>query len=390
MTGSAGEAVVSDKGRVLIVDDEPDLRDACAEFLEEAGYAVATAGDGLAAMNLLWTQRFDVVLSDIVMPDMNGIQLLRAVRERDLDVPVVLMTADPRVETAVQALDLGALKYLIKPVKEGGLLAAVENAVRLHGIARLKREAAAHLGAEDKQVGDRAGLESRFARALDSLWMAYQPIVRAGDGHIVAHEALVRSAEPSLPRPGALFDAAERLRRVPEVGRVVRDSVAAFLQGAGGGGTDVFVNLHAQDLADESLFSPAAALSKKAKSVVLEITERASLDGVPGIRKRIQRLRDLGFRIAVDDLGAGYAGLNTLAALEPDVAKLDMALVRGVNAEPVKRRIVGSIAALCKELGMTVVAEGVETAAERDTLVEMGCDLLQGYFFGRPSGRGSP
>jgi EAL domain-containing protein (putative c-di-GMP-specific phosphodiesterase class I) len=118
--------------------------------------------------------------------------------------------------------------------------------------------------------------------------------------------------------------------------------------------------------------------------VVLEITERASLEGIPDFRTRILNLRDLGYRIAVDDLGAGYAGLNTFAALEPDVVKLDMTLVRNCDSEPVKRKLIGSMATLCKDLGMLVVAEGIETKAERDTVVHLGCEFLQGYLLGRP------
>ena len=86
----------------------------------------------------------------------------------------------------------------------------------------------------------------------------------------------------------------------------------------------------------------------------------------------------------MDDLGAGYAGLSSFAALEPDVVKLDISLVRDVDREPVKRKLVGSLAALCRDLRVTVLAEGVETAGERDVLVELGCEWLQGYLFGRP------
>ena len=383
------EEAMSDKTRVLIVDDEPDLGDAYGEILGEAGHEVSIAHDGRAALELIRRVPFDVVVSDIVMPGMNGIQVLRAVRERDLDTPVLLMTANPGLETAIEALELGALKYLIKPVKEQDLIASVESAIRLHRIAQLKREAAAHLRAQGRLVGDRAGLESRFERALGSLWVAYQPIVHAVDGRIAAHEALVRSAESVFPDPGALFDAAERLGRVADVGRAVRQSVAALL-GSAPPGRQVFVNLHAQDLVDERLYGASEALSKSAGSVVLEITERVALDDVPDVRGRIAALRKLGYRIAIDDLGAGYAGLNSFAALEPDVAKLDLALVRGVDHEPVKRRIVSSMTSLCKDLGIVVVAEGVETQAERDTLVALGCDLLQGFFFGRPAAPGSP
>ena len=101
------------------------------------------------------------------------------------------------------------------------------------------------------------------------------------------------------------------------------------------------------------------------------------------------RLRKFGYRIAIDDLGAGYAGLTSFAQLEPEVVKVDMSLVRGIDSSPVKQKLVRSIIALCTELGIQLVAEGIETPAERDTLVGLGGDLCQGYLFAKP-GRGFP
>jgi EAL domain-containing protein (putative c-di-GMP-specific phosphodiesterase class I) len=126
-----------------------------------------------------------------------------------------------------------------------------------------------------------------------------------------------------------------------------------------------------------------------ARRVVLEITERAALDEIRGLPNRIARLRELGFKIAVDDLGAGYAGLSSFAALEPDIVKADMSLVRGIEVSPIKQKLVGAIAALANDLRIQLVAEGIETPAERDCVVSLGAHALQGYLFARP-GRGFP
>jgi EAL domain-containing protein (putative c-di-GMP-specific phosphodiesterase class I) len=117
---------------------------------------------------------------------------------------------------------------------------------------------------------------------------------------------------------------------------------------------------------------------------VLEVTERASLYGVKNLSACVAKLKALGFQIAIDDLGAGYAGLTSFTQLEPELAKLDMSLVRGVDGDSRRQSIVRSMKRLCDDLGMQVVAEGVETAAERDMLTELGCDLLQGYLFAKP------
>ena len=373
-----------DKGRVLLVDDETALLEVWGEILSAAGWTVETASNGARALEILLRGSFDTIMTDIDMPGLDGLALLRAIRTRDLDVPVVLMTGHPRTETAIEAVEQGALRYLVKPFSADTLTSAVEAAARLHRMARLKREALAYLGGESALPGDLAGLEEAFTRGVDRLWIAYQPIVRA-DGTVFGHEALMRSDLKALPNPGSMFDAAERLGRVHDLGRAIRVQAAAATDGPNG--LSLFVNVHALELIDADLYASAAPLSAHAHAVVLEVTERTSFERVPELRDRIRSLRQLGYRIAVDDLGAGYAGLTSFAALEPEVVKLDMALVRDVDREPIKRRLVGSMAHLCRDLGILVVAEGVETPAERDVLVDLGCDLLQGYLFGRPERR---
>jgi len=146
----------------------------------------------------------------------------------------------------------------------------------------------------------------------------------------------------------------------------------------------VFVNLHVLDLLDEQLYAEDSPLRRFASRIHLEITERMAIEKISDTHDRIERLRKLGYKIAVDDLGEGYSGLNSVAALEPDAVKLDMSLIRGIEKAPTKRRMVKALATLCRELETPLVAEGVETQAELDTLLELGADWLQGYLFARP------
>jgi EAL domain-containing protein (putative c-di-GMP-specific phosphodiesterase class I) len=135
---------------------------------------------------------------------------------------------------------------------------------------------------------------------------------------------------------------------------------------------------------DEELFAPGSPLASVGERVVLEITERAALDRLPDVRGRIATLRKLGYRIALDDLGAGYAGLASFTLLEPDIVKLDMALVRDIHRQPTKQTVVRTMTSMCKELGIVVTAEGIETPEERDELANAGSDLMQGYLFAHP------
>jgi EAL domain-containing protein (putative c-di-GMP-specific phosphodiesterase class I) len=369
--------------RVLLIDDHPKLLRALAKILTHAGYAVTTACDGREALEQLRLASFDAIVSDIMMPHMTGLELLRAVREQDLDVPVILMTGAPGMESAAEAVEYGAFRYLCKPVETAQLESAVKRAVLMHGLAKVKRRALDLLGEEGMRLSDRAALEARFDKAVGSLWAAFQPIVSLSTGRVFAYEALVRTDEKTLVSPNALLDAAERLGRLHDIGRGVRKCVGEQLASMPPG-VLAFVNLHPEDINDDALYAMSSVLSRSAGRVVLEMTERASLDGCHDLAERMGRLRQMGFRIAVDDLGAGYAGLSSLARLEPEFIKLDMSLVRDVHLNPVKQQLIRSMTGLARSLGLGAVAEGVETVDELQALVDAGLDLFQGYYFARP------
>jgi EAL domain-containing protein (putative c-di-GMP-specific phosphodiesterase class I) len=228
-------------------------------------------------------------------------------------------------------------------------------------------------------------LELAYEGVLSGLTSHFQPIVYARDRRRFGYEALMRSSSRTLPHPGAILDAAERLERVTALGRANRALVADIIARAPVERGVFFVNLHLQDVFDRSLVSPFAPLSKVATRVVLEITERSSLDGAADLRYRVTELRELGFRIAIDDLGGGHARMGAMALTDTDFVKLDMSLVRDVHQHPVKRRLVASIVQVCADQGIQVIGEGVETQGEAEVLQDVGCHLLQGYLIARPA-----
>jgi EAL domain-containing protein (putative c-di-GMP-specific phosphodiesterase class I) len=319
------------------------------------------------------------------MPEMNGLKLLRAVREHDLDLPVVLMTGQPEVKGAAAAVEHGAFQYLIKPIAVERLRAVADKAKNSGRVARLKRECVEEFGSGSFYAGDRAGIESKLEKALSTLSVVYQPVVHAQERQLYGHEALMRSAEPALPHPAAVLKAATRVGRLHDVGRAVRALVAPQALTAASCNQYLFVNVHTEDLLDPALYLPNEPLSRAASHVILELTDRASLEHVTDAEQRVERLRALGYRIALDDLGAGQAGLGSFNRLEPEFVKLDLSLVRAVHRDASKRNIVRSLSRVCHDMGKSVIAEGVETEDERGALIEAGCDLLQGYLFGRPA-----
>jgi len=366
-------------GRVLVVDDDPAMRRVCARVLGNEGWEVVVVEGGKAAIASVCDQTipFDCVVSDVHMPEIDGFALIAAIRRYDDDLPVLLMTGDPSLDGAVRAIDTGAVSYLSKPFDHETLAAGVARAARRHGVARMRRRARSTTDSE------LTNMAARFDSALARSWMAFQPIIDVTMSRPFAYEALVRTDEGALNRPDVLIATAERLGRIHDLGRTVRAAVAHAAANVPDDAL-IFVNVHGLELTDEDLFGDSCALAPLASRIVLEITERIGLDAVAG-PARVEMLRQRGYRIAVDDLGAGYAALGALATLEPEVVKLDMSLVRDIDRHPTKRRVVGAIATLCRELGSRVIAEGVETQAELRTVRDAGIDLIQGFLFARPT-----
>ncbi|PYR66196.1 MAG: hypothetical protein DMF87_05850 [Acidobacteria bacterium] len=367
--------------RVLIIEDDESLRDLLERTMVAEGHEACAVADSEQAIRALAGPGFDLVLSDFDLPGKGSTEVLQAVRARARDVPVVLITEQPQTDGLAAAAGQGPTHYVTKPVDLTRLRDVTGRALRTRWFAKARRRLV-ELAGDEAPAGDVASLGDRFDSALEKAYMLCQPIVRWSTKSTFAYEALVRSKEPTIPHPGALFDAGDRLDRVMEIGRRVRHLCGESV----GKPPDalLFVNIHTKDLMDHVIFSPDAPLTRIAKDVVIEITERARLEDVPDAGERIARLRGMGYRIAIDDLGAGYAGLTSFASLEPDFMKLDRALVQDIHQSNTKSKLVGAMLNACRDLGVEVVGEGIELQEERDAMIALGCDLFQGFLFARP------
>lgn len=359
---------------VLLVDDDPAVLGAYARWLRRAGYLVTTAPGLEEAVRALTGGDVDVVVTDMNLIGGSGLDVLEAVRADWPELPVLFVTASTELTHAVQALERGALRYLSKPIDPEGLCLAIDSA----------RRVVATLGGPAGPRGrDLANLDVRFDAALAGLALALQPIVRWPERQVLAYEALVRSREASLRRPDRLFAAAETLGRLHDLGRAIRREAAAVIPSLPPG-VDLHVNVHPRDLADDDLLDHRAPLSRHASRVVLELTERTALARVPDLGDRMVGLRRLGYRFALDDLGAGYTALASATLTRPDLIKLDGSLVRGVSRDPARLLVVRSVQDVCARLGLTLVCESVEDVADLEVLAASGCDRFQGHLFARP------
>lgn len=368
--------------RVLVADGADHQLAPAQDALERAGFVVDLVGDGPGALSQLGRCRYDVLLSDVTVPQLDPVALLRAARRRDLDLPLLLVSDAAGAGLATVAVEQGALCYLPKPVGPELLCRTLDYAAKLYAVAQLRRRALGALGGHWSQMGDRAALEVVFERAYDRLSIAFQPIVSWSSRRVIGHEALLRSSDPQLSDPTSVLAVAERLSRIDQIGRLVRERVARSMAKAPA--EYVFVNLHPHELLDGELFSPSAPLSQFAKRVVLEISEHGLLDRIEHLESRAEVLRNLGFQLAMDNLGPGSPGLSSFARLQPEFVKYDLSLVRGVDQKPEQIEIVAALTALFRSMNTRVIAAGIESIAERDAMLRAGVDLLQGFAFSRP------
>lgn len=373
-----------DASRVLVFDTEQPLVKAYARMLGAAGLLVDTCSSAAEAQELLkHGERYSVIVTDVLVPGTEGAQFLSTLRAADPEAAIVIVTGRPSLQSTIAGVEAGIFGYLVKPVTPAALCKTVAAAAARYRLGALKRRALQLCESEGWHSAKGVRLADDFEAALSGVFMVYQPIVTAAGG-LFGYEGLVRTESTALGSPELLFAAGDRLGRTRELGRKIRALVSQQIDQAPRDCV-LFVNLHAGELADPELYSKSSELSASAERVVLEITERRPLNGIVDVRGKVSELRSLGYRIAIDDLGAGYAGLSSLNLIEPEMVKLDMSLIRDIDSAPRKQPLVRSMIRVCqRELGMRVICEGVETTAEREVLVEAGAELLQGYLFGRP------
>lgn len=238
--------------------------------------------------------------------------------------------------------------------------------------------------------GPRSNAEVRAVRGLGALLanrsvrFVYQPIISVGGQAPIAYEALCRPTSPAYRHVGDLLDAAARTGRIVELGKMMRGVAISPLSSLTAE-CRLFVNVHPQELESGALLEADSDMHAMANRIVLEITETDQIADYDLARQRISELRKLGYRIALDDFGAGYQGFNSLAMLEPDFVKLDMGIVRGITNDSRAARLVRHIREFCDGEGIRTIAEGVETVEEYRTLLGLGLDLMQGYLFAKPA-----
>lgn len=244
-----------------------------------------------------------------------------------------------------------------------------------------------------------AELESGMRAAADKgeLYLLYQPEVDLARDDVIAIEALTRWQHPQLGElgPDSFIALAEQSNLIQVLGAWLLEEsfrdFASWQQALPDLDVVLRINVSPAQLARPGIAEQfAAALDRhgiRGRQVCVELTENVAVADQPMVADALAELKQLGVRAALDDLGSGYSSLSRLRAYDVDLVKLDRSLVDGIDADVRARAIVRGIVALAADLGVDVTAEGVETGAEVQTLVRLGCRSAQGHFFARPQTR---
>lgn len=381
---------------VLIADDHDANVVLLQRILDHAGVTrVHTTTDPVRVLELYRSVRPDIVLLDLHMPGMDGVAVMEEIRRSTPPghyVPVVVLTADATPQARNRVLDAGANDFLTKPVDRTEVMLRVRNLLHtrvLHDTLRahnleLQAEIADRDADNARARAEHHAKRDRVQRALtgDALHMVFQPIADLASGATVGLEALARFNDPPARPPNEWFhDAAEvGLATDLELAAVRRALDQLDLVPL-----EAYLTVNVSPTTATSAELAALLADVDRRRIVLEITEHAAVDDYDDLVAGLAALRGGGVRVAVDDAGAGFASLQHILRLQPDIIKLDIGLVRGIDRDPVKRALASSLVTFARDIGATLIAEGVETPDERRTLTDLDVPWGQGYLIGRPA-----
>jgi len=373
---------------ILVLDDEPFMLKLLARMLANLGFTqVNTCDNGQAALALLDSPHDspNLILLDLNMPGMDGLEFVRHLVERHFIGSLILISGeDERMQQSAEKLarahKITVLGHLHKPASPEGL-------------AELIGKWAAP--SQDEPVAEKkiyVADELRAAINNGELVNYYQPKVDVATGRVVGVETLVRWSHPrdGIVLPGQFISVAEAHGLIGDLARVVlTDAFAQFkLWQEAGLMLKVAINLSIDNLASLDFLDEVVELAAKAgvppQMVELEVTESRLMGDLRTPLEILTRLRLKRFRLSIDDFGIGNSSLAQLRDLPFDELKIDQSFVHGACENDKLRAMFTSSLGLAKQLGMEVVAEGVEDQADWDFVHKSGCDVAQGYFIARP------
>jgi EAL domain-containing protein (putative c-di-GMP-specific phosphodiesterase class I)/DNA-binding NarL/FixJ family response regulator len=378
--------------RVLIADDEPEVRGALAELIgaEDGLRIVAQAGDADEAASLASRTAPDVAIVDVKMPNGGGPRAAREILRLSPHTRVLALSAYEDRETVLAMLGAGAVGYLVKGTPPEDIVSAIGRAARgqtsvsSEVMSGVVDELTAQLRLAERRTTEVHERRERIRRAIDErrFTLVYQPIYRLRTKDVVGYEALARFVDEPPRSPDVWF------REAGEVGLGLELEVAATrmaLDDLGRLPSEAYLSLNLSHRAALSRLMLDTLDGAPLRRIVVEITEHERVEDYEELASALERLRGRGARIAIDDAGAGFASLRHTLLLDPDVIKLDISLTRHIDTDRGKRALAKALISFAEEMRMDIVAEGIESEDELETLLALGASLGQGFYLARPA-----
>lgn len=379
---------------ILIVDDTAENLTLLERILTNAGATrLRSFTNPIEAVAACQTERPDLVLLDLHMPQLDALGVMARLHADLPDsafLPVIVLTADITNDARQRVLAAGAKDFLTKPFDVTEVLLRVRNMLDTVALYRqlehhntgLRAELAESTAAQQAEADALAGRQKRIAKLFttNALTMHYQPIIDITTGVTIGAEALARfTTDPPRP-PNEWFAEATAVGKGVDLELLAIELAVNQLPQLPPG-TMLSVNASPATVCSEELETLLAAC---AEHVVIELTEHHRVDDYEPLLQSLSALRARGVRLAVDDTGAGYASLQHILRLDADILKLDIALTRGIDTDPVRRSLASALVTFSRDIGAEIIAEGVETDTEMNTLRDLGVTWAQGYHLARP------
>jgi EAL domain-containing protein (putative c-di-GMP-specific phosphodiesterase class I)/DNA-binding NarL/FixJ family response regulator len=384
--------MVAGRIRLMLADDEGEVLEAMSQLVSTDPFIdlIGTARDAGEAIDLAALQTPDVALLDVRMPGGGGSRAAREIRQRSPETRIVALSASTDPRTVVSMVRAGAVGYVGKDQSGDEVLRAIHRSadgrasISVDRLGEVAERLTEHQSRQVVPRSERAPVsKERIEEAIhgDLLETVFQPIVDLADGRIRGVEALTRFMTRPRRSPETWFIEAARQGLLTQLELA---AAARALEHLDGIPDDVYVsvNVSTETLCEPRLVQMLQAIP--AARVVLELTERTPVVDYAEMIEWLTDLRALGSRLAIDDVGKGFSGLGHLVELSPDLLKFDRSLVAGVDADTTKSGLITRLTSFADEVGMDVVAEGIETEGELETLRALGVETGQGFLLGRP------
>ena len=375
------------KQRILVIDDENDVGEFISTAAQALGLQCTVTTDAKAFLEALTPDK-TLIMLDLMMPKMDGVELLRLLGKLKCKTGIVLMSGVGKrtLESAgqvAQALGLSIVGHLQKPFR----LTELEEVLERHA----EPEATSDVKQTPKIVIEKEELQRAIERVEFVLY--YQPQIEIATGRVIGVEALVRWQHPErgLIFPDNFIGRMEELGLIDELGWFVMDrGMSEVAQFANGDGIAPMLSLNASVYSLHDLKFPDLLVSLAEKhgisprGVTIEITESGLIKELSSTLDILTRLRMKQVQLSIDDFGTGYAMMQQLKNIPATELKIDRSFVQDMQVNKSDRIMVLKTIELGHELGLQVIAEGVETQEQLDFLRLKGCDHAQGYLFSRP------